>query len=121
MSALVNKIRHGFSDLSLEIELFFSKFKGKKHVPPAPSKAEGNQTEGKTPLGVHEAETTPEKEKAVPAPPIKSAAESGGAKVGTVVKEEKVKPLKKMPLSLKLLRLSSKERLFLYDQMAIGV
>ena len=98
MSALVNKIRHGFSDLWLDIELFFGK-KGKN----------------KAPSNVQEIKTDPETSSA---PAAKPTAESKGKKVGTVVKEEKVKPLEKMPLSLKLLRLSSKERLFFYDQMA---
>ncbi len=38
--------------------------------------------------------------------------------VGEVVKKEKVKPLEKMPFSLKMLRFSAGERLFFYDQMA---
>ena len=95
MSALVSKIRHSFSDLWLEIELFSSKFKKKKNaINPPVAKSEGEAKEAKE---------------------EKTASEAG---TGTVVEKEKVKPLEKMPLSLKLLRLSHKERLYLYDQMA---
>lgn len=102
MSTLVNKIRHSFSDLWLEIELFFSKFKGKKK-PSAKTDLEPSSVSG---------------EKAAPAPTTESVAKSAEKKVGTVVEKEKAKPLEKMPLSLKMLRLSNKERLFFYDQMS---
>ncbi len=39
------------------------------------------------------------------------------SEVGKVAEKEKIKPLEKLPLSLKLLRLSNRERLFFYDQM----
>lgn len=76
MSAFAKNIRHFFSDIWFDIELFFGKFKRKKK----------------------EAEVV--------------------ENVGTVVQKEKVKPAEKMSFSLKFLRLSNKERLFFYDQMA---
>lgn len=75
MRVLLRQIGDSFSDLWLDIELFFSKFKRKK----------------------------------------KTADKS---KTGTIVKKEKVKPLEKLPVSLKFLRLSDRELLFFYDQMA---
>lgn len=70
MAALKQKL----SDLLLDIELFFGRFRKKKTAQPAV--------------------------------------------VGKVVEKEKVKPLEKLPWRLKWLRLTKREKLFFYDQMA---
>jgi type IV pilus assembly protein PilC len=81
MSSVLITTRNFFSDIFLDVELFFGKFKKEKK------------------------------------PEVKAEVKSEKA-VGEVVKEEKAKPLGKMSFSLKMLRLSSSERLFFYDQMA---
>lgn len=40
------------------------------------------------------------------------------AEAGKVIEKEKIKPLEKMPMGLKMLRLSSRDKLFFYDQMS---
>ena len=101
MSALVKKFGHVFSDLWLEIELFFGKFKKKKSVRTGTGSSVQTGTGEPAQTSIHTGE------KAAPA--------SG---VVTVAKKITAKPQKKAHLSFRFLRLSDKERLFFYDQMA---
>jgi len=88
VSSLAKTIRHTFSDLWLEIELFFHKFKRKK-----------------------------EKKAAVASAPSASGV-TDVHPVGSVAEKEKTKLTKKPPMSLRMLHFSNKQSLFFYDQMA---
>jgi len=120
MSAFAGKIRDVFSDLWLEVDLFFSKFKRKKKSPDAVT----TSPKPVTPPPVPEAPAEMKKEtSAIPSVPEVQKADSAktelsSAEVGTVTKKEKTKKAEKAPAKFKWLRLSVKERLFFYDQMA---
>ncbi len=117
MSALVGKIRDIFSDLWLEIDLFLSKFKRKKSVQEGVSSA-GAETEKKSSSDILPASAEPAP--SVPQEKKEESAEQPKPPVGTIVKEKKVKSAaaQKQSPGFRWTRLSAKERLAFYDQMA---
>jgi type IV pilus assembly protein PilC len=108
VTAFVGKIRDVFSDLFLEIELFVAKiFPKKKSVEHTPAMTKTPAKPVET-MGVKPSETplvtpAPVTTKAIP---VANPDEKG--------KEKK----EKLPFGLRMLRMSVKERLFFYDQMA---
>ncbi len=142
MSALVAKIRHSFSDLWLEVDLFFSKLKRKKKtgvisksdlpvpkevVAPVPETPSATPT---TPIEKSDSETSlptgqasSEKEPSIPS--IEEAQktaqikkESATSAIGKAIEKKKEKAAEKTPVGFRFLRLSARERIFFYDQMA---
>lgn len=155
MSALVSKIRHSFSDLWLEIDLFFSKLKRKKKTgvisksdlptpkedatselhPAAPATetapAPPLPKDKESPLAVTTASTGPpatapaEKPEESAIPSVEEAKKTAQVKkettttaIGKVLKKKKEKTSEKTPVGFRFLRLSARERMFYYDQMA---
>lgn len=140
MSALVAKIRNSFSDIWLDIDLFFSKFRRKKKVLPekAPiaeskvelkeetiisEKKEEEPTKTGTVYNPVKAETLEKEKSSIPSvEEIKKTDKHGvivpKETVGKVVEKKREKSLGKILVGFRFLRLSVKDRLFFYDQMA---
>lgn len=96
MSAFALKIRHLFSDIFLDIELFFGKFKKEKKE--IPKKIE------------YKVEEKAEEEV------VKKVTKKEVKTVKATKKDNAEKA--KLPIALRILRLSGKERLSFYDQMS---
>ncbi|MBU1018198.1 type II secretion system F family protein [Patescibacteria group bacterium] len=119
MSAFVAKIRDSFSDFWLEVDLFFSKFKRKKKVPGVISKSDIPPPQSATPS----VQSKPAEPSSIPSAQevekIGYSQENAPLPVtGAIVKADRIKPIEKRPAGFRWTRLSTKERLFLYDQMA---
>ncbi|MBN2095775.1 type II secretion system F family protein [Candidatus Peregrinibacteria bacterium] len=123
MSAFVGKIRDVFSDLWLEADLFFSKFKRKKKVPDAVITSDTASLKPAAPLVTAISAEIKKEAPAIPSVPKVQSADSARKEAlsvvaGAAVKKEKARSAEKLPAKFKWLRLSARERLFFYDQMA---
>ena len=97
MTAFAGKIRDSFSDLWLEIELFFGKLFKKKP----------KETPVVTPVAKPENKDIP-----TPATPVAVTEDKGKEK------EKEARKTEKLSFGMRMLSMSHKERLFFYDQMS---
>ncbi len=130
MSAAAAKIRDFFSDFALNMELFFDKFKSDKKEKKAEAKPEVKPAAATTAEAPKVDQKTDEKAKIeyqIKEQPTEKEMEEALVKTETravekpKLKKEEVKQVQKtykMSFAIKMLRLSKKERLFFFDQMA---
>ncbi len=116
MSAFAKNLRHAFSDLWLEIDLFFGRFthhKQKIVVPPTPVEPVAPEPAIPATPSVPTATTS-----ISPVVPPVTPATPKASPIITPQVAEKTKVTGKVGKGLKFVNFSNRERLFFYDQMA---